>query len=284
MLPKDIWRPKGIVASGMDVQVYKQRIKEYWGRTPWEAYACTEFGGVAFQAWGETRSGLTMAPDSAFWEFMPEPEYRMWRQDPTYRPNTLLPNEVQPGKYVLVGSSLGGGPFIRYVLGDLIRVVALRDEELGIDLPQIVVESRVDGVISLGTMVVFTERSLWKAIGHLNLGSISWTACKEYSPNRGEPMLHLLIEGDGLSPERFSSELHEALIETNEEYAGFYDVMGTNPIKTTVLTPGTFQGYFDEKQAQGVDPGQLKPPRMQPTDQSIRSLLAVSAKLNGKVR
>ena len=42
MLPKDIWRPKGIVASGMDAHIYKQRIKELWGRDPLEAYACTE--------------------------------------------------------------------------------------------------------------------------------------------------------------------------------------------------------------------------------------------------
>ena len=44
MLPKDIWRPKGIVASGMDAHIYKQRIKELWGRDPLEAYACTEIG------------------------------------------------------------------------------------------------------------------------------------------------------------------------------------------------------------------------------------------------
>ena len=45
--------PKGIVAWGMDVQVYKQRIKALWRRDPLEAYACTEFGSIAYQAWGE---------------------------------------------------------------------------------------------------------------------------------------------------------------------------------------------------------------------------------------
>ena len=85
VLPKDIWRPKGIVASGMDVQVYTQRIKALWGRDPLEAYACTEFGSMAYQAWGEKRRGLTFVPDGAFWEFMPAADYHLWRQ---IRPTT----------------------------------------------------------------------------------------------------------------------------------------------------------------------------------------------------
>ena len=52
MLPKDIWHPKGVVASGMDVQVYRRRIKELWGRDPSEVYACTEFGADRFPGLG----------------------------------------------------------------------------------------------------------------------------------------------------------------------------------------------------------------------------------------
>ena len=90
---------------------------------------------------------------------MPEAEYRHWRTDPSYRPQTLLLNEVIPGKYVLVATSLGGGAFIRYVIGDLVRVTALGDDELGITLPQFVMESRADEVINIGSMFVLTERS-----------------------------------------------------------------------------------------------------------------------------
>ena len=57
ILPKDIWRPKGILATGMDVQAYAQRIKASWGRAPLEAYACTEFGTLAYQAWDENDQG-----------------------------------------------------------------------------------------------------------------------------------------------------------------------------------------------------------------------------------
>ena len=178
ILPKDIWRPKGILATGMDVQAYAQRIKAFWGRAPLEAYACTEFGTLACQAWDEKRSGLTLIPDAGFWEFMPVPEYHLWRADPTYKPALVLLDAVQPGEYVLTVTSLGGGPFVRYVIGDLIRVIALEDESLGIALPQIRVESRADSTINLGSMVVLTERAIWNALTLLDLGLTNWTRAK----------------------------------------------------------------------------------------------------------
>jgi hypothetical protein len=282
VLPKDIWRPKGIVASGMDVQVYKQRIKALWGRDPLEAYACTEFGSIAYQAWGEKRRGLTFVPDSAFWEFLPVADYRLWRQNPSYNPKTLLLDEVQPGEYVPVATSLGGGAFIRYVLTDLIKVISLADDEMGIKLPQIQVESRADNVINLGSMVVLSERALWQAIGQLDLGTVNWSARKEYGSDHREPTIRLYIEGANIKPEALATQIHEALIETHEDYASFNVIMGTNPIRITPLAPGTYEGYLLEKEAEAADLGQLKPPRMQPSDQVLKRLLAISAGLDGR--
>ncbi len=279
LLPKDVWHPKGIVASGMDVQVYKQRIKALWGCDPLEGYACTEFGTMAYQAWGEKRGGLTFVPDSAFWEFMPVADYLPWRQDPSFRPSLLSLSQVQPGEYVLVGTSLGGGAFVRYVIGDLIKVVALRNDELGIDLPQIRMESRVDGRINLGSMVVLTERALWNAFGRLDLGLLNWAARKEKDEKHKEPTLHLYIENSSIDPKRFRTDFHEALVETDEEYASFNAIMETNPIRVTLLAPGTYDKYFEARQAEGADLGHLKPPRMQPSDRVISSLLEISAGL-----
>ena len=281
LLPKDIWRPKGIVASGMDVQIYKQRIKSLWGRSPLEIYACTEFGSIAYQAWGEKRQTLTLVPHIAFWEFMPEAEYRRWRQEPTYQPQLLLFDEVDLGTYVMVGTSFGGGAFVRYVIGDLIRIVALRDDEHDINLPQMIVESRADDVINLGSMVVLTERSLWQAIGSLDLGTMNWTARKEYGPNREGPILRLYVEDADSDPESLSSEVNDALVETHEEYAWFHNSMGINPVRVTLLAPGTYQHYFEEQQAENADLGHLKPPRMQPKYEVVKKLLAISDRLNG---
>jgi len=279
MLPKDIWRPKGIVASGMDVQVYRKRIKDLWGRDPLEAYACTEVGAIAYQSWGEKRNRLTLVPDSAFWEFMPVAEYRQWQQNPTCQPKTLLLNEIKPGQYVLVLTSFSGGAFIRYVVGDLLRVAAMSDEEMGIKLPQFLVESRADDVIDLASMAVLTERSIWEAFGHLEVGSLEWTARKEYGGNRDNPTLHLYVEGKGIEAERLTKDLHAALVATDESYAGYDAILQNNPIRITMLTPGTFQGYMEEKQAADADLGQLKPPRMQPPPGVVERLMAISARL-----
>ena len=252
LLPKDIWRPKGIIATGMDVQVYSQRVKSLWGCAPCEAYACSEFGTMACQAWDEKRSGLTFNPDSVFLEFMPVADYLPWRQDPSFRPKLLPLSQVQLGEYVLVGTSLGGGAFVRYVIGDLIKVVAMRDDVLGIDLPQIRVESRVDGRINLGSMVVLTERALWDAFGRLNLGLMNWAARKEKDDSRREPTLHLYVENSKLDPERFRVDFHEALVETHEEYASSMPSWKSTD-QSHPPGPGTYDKYLMARQAEGAD-------------------------------
>ncbi len=282
LLPKDIWTPKGVVVSGMDVQVYKRRIEALWGITPLEAYACTEFGTIALQAWGAKSQGLTLVPDAAFWEFMPEAEYRIWQDDRTYRPATLLLDEVTLGRYVLVGTSFAGGAFVRYFLGDMIAVIALSDEVLGIELPQIVMESRADDIIDLASLVWLSERALWQAIGEMGSPIMDWTARKDYNA-RGDPMLHMYVETkESLDEGAFVIGLHNALVTCVEEYAAFYDMLKYNPVLLTRLTPGTFQAYLLQKQQEGADIGHFKPPRMQPQDKVFTKLLEISAKL-GKV-
>ena len=280
ILPKDIWKPRGIGASGMDVQIYRQRIRDYWGCDPLEVYACTEFGTVATQAWGNKRNGLTFVPDSAFWEFLPEEEYASWRQDSTYQPNTVLLDELQPGRYVLVGTSLAGGAFVRYIIGDLVRVISLRDDELGIQLPQLVMESRIDDVINLGSLVVLTERSIYQAIVYTGQDLIDWFVRKEFSTADKNPRLHFYVEGKQ-DPDQLSQDLHNALVNTHEEYQEFNQMMGDNLVVVTMLTPGTFHAYTEEKQAEGAELGQLKPVRVQPPEMIAQRLLSISAKLNG---
>ena len=89
ILPKDIWRPKGILATGMDVQAYAQRIKALWGRAPLEAYACTEFGTLACQAWDEKRTGLTLIPDCGVLGVHAGAGIPSVACDPTYKPALL---------------------------------------------------------------------------------------------------------------------------------------------------------------------------------------------------
>ena len=91
----------------------------------------------------------------SFLEFVPVDEYHRWTADTTYQPNTALLDEVEPGQsYVLVITNFHGGAFIRYVIGDMIKITSLRNENLNIDIPQMVFDRRVDNLmISLASPV-----------------------------------------------------------------------------------------------------------------------------------
>ena len=55
MLPKDLWSLKALIASGTDSNIYREKIKEMWGRYPLDAYGATEGVVIATQAWGLRR-------------------------------------------------------------------------------------------------------------------------------------------------------------------------------------------------------------------------------------
>jgi hypothetical protein len=279
--PRHFWNPKGITVGGMDVQIYRKRIESLWGVRVFEGYGCTEFGNIAVQSWGARSAGMIPSADCAFWEFLPEAEYQMWRADRGYQPVTYLTNELQPGRYVLVGTSLLGGVFVRYILGDLVRVLNVNDPELGIHLPQIVVESRADDLIDLGSMVLLTERSLWQAFAHLDLQTTDWVARKEILPAEG-PVVRIFIESNGHSRD-LAQDLHSALIETSDDYKTAFGITGGNPVRVSPLAPGTFKAYLESKRAEGAELGHLKPPRMQPSDAVMNRLLELSGK-NGTPR
>ena len=131
--------------------------------------------GAGLPGLGRETIGLTLIPDAGFWEFMPVPEYHLWRADPTYKPALVRLDAVQPGEYVLTVTSLGGGPFVRYVIGDLIRVIALEDKSSGHCPAADQGRSRADSTINLGSMVVLTERAIWNALTLLDLGLTKWT-------------------------------------------------------------------------------------------------------------
>ncbi len=278
--PRHFWSPKGITVGGMDVQIYRKRIESLWGVRVFEGYGCTEFGNIAVQSWGARSAGMIPSADCAFWEFLPELEYQQWRANRSYQPMTYLTNEVQPGRYVLVGTSLLGGVFVRYILGDLVRVLKTSDPELGIHLPQIVVESRTDDLIDLGSMVLLTERSLWQAFAHLDIESTNWVARKEILPAEG-PVVRIYIESDNGHFGSLAQDLHNALIETSEDYKTAFGITGGNPVRVSTLGPGTFKSYTDMKRAEGAELGHLKPPRLQPSEAVMKRLLELSA-ANGK--
>jgi len=274
ILPKDIWRPKGILVGGVDTVIYKDEVAHYWGSTPHELYAGTEALIYALQSW--TRKGLVFLPDTAFLEFIPYDESLEHRDDKNNQPSTVLLNEVEEGKlYELVITNFYGMPLLRYRLNDVIKVIAMKDEEAGIKLPQIAVQRRIGEIINLGGLCWLDEKTIWQAIVNTGIKYTEWTACKEY--DQGQSFLRILLE---LKEERETSEV-EAMVDQQLEiidtdYKDIHSYLSLQPVRVTLLSSGTFQRYREEKVREGADLAHLKPTHVNPPDMVIQRLNELS--------
>jgi hypothetical protein len=277
LLPKDLWKIRGIVTGGLDSSVYKEKIKEYWGRYPLDMYANTEGGVIATQTWDY--DGMTFIPNLNFLEFIPEKERLKWQLDHQYQPKTVLLDEVEAGEcYELIITNFHGGALVRYRVGDMIRITSLRNDNLKIGIPQMVFERRADDLLDFAT-IRLSEKTIWKAIEGIGLPYRDWVAFK----NPGELTLNLLIEP---ADERQINEhelektlYHQIIKEEIEAFSGsqaHQDAIKTTKleIKITVLPGGSFAGYTAQKRAEGADLAHLKPPHVNPPATALSALLA----------
>jgi hypothetical protein len=276
MLPKDVWSLKAIVTGGTDTSVFKEKIKELWGRYPLDIYACTEAGMIAMQTWDY--QGMTFLPYLNFLEFIPESECLKSREDREYKPEVLLLNEVKAGeKYEIVITSFLGGPFIRYRIGDLIKITALHDTQLGIDIPQMSFYSRIDDLLDIAGFTRLTESTIWQALEKANLQYSDWTIRKEIV-NR-QPELHLYLEPkeeSTISRDEIVLAVHNCLKELDTDYANLEAVTGLKPLNVTLVRHGAFAAYTQKQKAAGADLAHLKIPHINPSNSMLDLLLAKS--------
>jgi hypothetical protein len=272
LLPRDIWSVKAITAGGTDNIIYREKIKHLWGRYPLDTYGGTESMLIAMQTWDYDT--MTFIPYMNFLEFMPEKEWKKWQKDPSYQPDLLLLDEVQAGEiYVVVITNFLGGAFVRYSPGDAIMIKSLRNEKLNINTPQMLFDSRVDGIIDIAGFTRLTEKIVWQAIENSSLSYQDWAMRKEAA---GKPILHLYIEpkqGYSISETEAAKLIHEELKRLDNDYASLETMLGLNPLKVSVLSNGAFQAYISKQQAAGVDLAHLKPPHINPSEAVIDRLL-----------
>jgi len=273
MLPKDVWSLKGLIAGGGDSSVYQKKIKEMWGRPPLEIYACTEGMIIALQSWDY--QGLTFYPTYNFLEFIPEEESLRSRADPLYQPSTLLLNEVKPGEnYELVITNFHGGPFVRYKLGDMVKITAMRNEQLNIDIPQMVYHSRVDDMIDIAGFTRLTESVIWKAIENAGIAYEDWAARKEL---KDKPILCLYLEpraSNHLTADEVATLVHEQLSILDTPYSELESYLGLKPLEVTLVPQGAFNRYMLKQQAAGAELGRLKVSHINPTDDTVDFLVS----------
>ncbi len=286
MLPSDLWSLKVIASMGTDSVVYKDRIKALWGRAPLNIYGNSETVVVATQTWDY--DGMVFFPNLNFLEFIPEDEYVKRMLRPSYKPKTVLLDEVKAGKnYELVITNFHGSALVRYRLGDMIRVTALKNDKLGIALPQIVFERRCDDLIDLGFMRL-TERVLWQAIDRTGIPCKGWTARKEFEVREvgRTPVLYLYIElknGTTIDEKALANALYEEIKKVDdglyvyEDIESLENLIDFKPIKIILLPSGVFDGYKEHRKAEGASASHQRPPHINPPD-NILSLLGAKVK------
>jgi len=275
ILPKDLWPLKGLLCYGMDTNIYKQQIIHYWGKEPLELYGCTEVGMIAIQAWN--KKWLTFSPFAVFLEFIPEEEWLKNREDNSYQPPTILMDEVEPGKlYEIIITSFHGMPFLRYRLGDLIRIISLEDKEAGIKLPQMMFESRADSIIDISGFTRLDEKMIWQAIANTGMPHEDWAARKESALDK--PVIHIYIEPkDSIDAKDLECSIHEQLKSLDKDYNNLENMLGIKPIRVTTLSKGSFQNYLEEKRKAGAELAHFKPPHINASDSDIKTLLSLTS-------
>ncbi|MDD5081800.1 MAG: GH3 auxin-responsive promoter family protein [Dehalococcoidales bacterium] len=275
LLPRDVWTLKGLVSSGTDSQVYRERIKEMWGRYPLDVYGATECVMVAMQTWDY--GDMTFLPYFNLLEFMPEKDYARWALDHTYLPATRLLNEVVPGeRYVIVLTNFHGGAFVRYMLNDMVQITALRNARLNINIPQMIFYSRADNILDFGGASL-TEKVVWQAIENSGLDYVDWVARKE---KREGPILHIYLElrNGSRDIKEITTAIDKQLRLIKEDYASMVGAQGFNLLEVSLLPGGAFQGYIAKRQAAGSDPAHLKPPHINPADGVLSTLTGEESK------
>jgi hypothetical protein len=272
MLPGDLWPVKALIGWGTDTSIYRSLVYKYWGAYPYEFHGCTEAGIIALQSW--TRCGMTFIPHAGFFEFIPESERLKNRKDVYHEPRTVLLSGVRPGEcYELVITSFYGMPFIRYRLGHLVRIIALEDTEAGIYLPQMVYEGRADGLIDIAGFTRVSEKTVTEALACADVDCEGWTIRKEIK--EGKPALHLYIElNNGSAGTDLAPLLHNELMKADPGYHDLAAQMEIQPLHVTMLRPGTFRGYYREREQSGTSPALRRPPRVNATDDVIAGLLS----------
>lgn len=283
MLPKDLWDLKVIMGGGTDSAIFKSKVEGMWGRRPLELYGGTEGGVYATQTWDY--AGMTFVPNLNFLEFIPEDEHLKWQLDHSYTPKTVLLDELKPNQnYEIIITNFHGGTLTRFRVGDMLRIVSLRNEESRINLPQMVFYGRADYVIDIAGLGRLTERIIWEALENTGVPYVEWTARKEVLGDRA--VLHLYIEPRPANSmpkadiaRAFSRELQKLDKQYHHNPYNIYDSdseaaveANLRQVEVTLLPQGTFSNYLSQRQAEGADLGHLKPPHINASDNILAAL------------
>jgi hypothetical protein len=160
----------------------------------------------------------------------------------------------------------------------MIRITSLRNDKLGIDLPQMVFERRADDLLDFGVVRV-TEKSIWHAIESIGIPYEDWVACKD----SGSQVLDLSIElknGSSMGEEKIARAIRRQITmseDGNPDVVDDFDGYINFSVRVNLLPKGAFANYMSFRQAEGADLAHLKPPHVNPS-KHVLSLLQAQQK------
>ncbi|MDD6311356.1 MAG: GH3 auxin-responsive promoter family protein [Firmicutes bacterium] len=246
--PKDVFKLKGFVCTGTDASHYRERLTNAWGIDPIEIAAGTEATCIGSESL--MKRGMTLFPDACFYEFIPEQEYLKNLKDRSYKPNTVLMNEVTEGEnYEIVLSVLHGGAFMRYRIGDVYHCVSAASTG---ELPRFSFYDRIPSVIDIASFTRITETAIAETVRLSKLGIDDWIARKEFDRN-DNPYMHMYIEisedaqeSDVVSKRVLTEHLATYFKAFDSDYDDLKKLLNMEPLKITVLKHGTMKAFCRE--------------------------------------
>jgi phenylacetate-coenzyme A ligase PaaK-like adenylate-forming protein len=187
-------------------------------------------------------------------------------------------NQLEAGKlYEVVISHFYGMPLLRYPLIDLVIIVALRDDQTGIKLPQVSFQRRVDEAINIGGLVQLDEKTIWQAMTNAGIKFTEWTVYKEFDHDKA--YLKILIEVSDhyeVKAEEVEKAIDSQLTTIDTDYKDIRYYLGYHPVKVQFLSPKTFERYTEKKRREGASPMHHKPVHINPTEAIIQQVLGLS--------
>ena len=146
-------------------------------------------------------------------------------------------------------TTLKGGAFARYRIGDVFKCVTLERKEDDIKLPHFQYIDRVDPVIDLAGFTRITEATISEVIKLSKINIEHWFAVKRYDEQK-RPYMAMYIELNhaenviGLEDPDFIKEHLEVYFKyLDDDYKSLKKMLGIEPMKVHVLPTGTIKQY-----------------------------------------
>jgi hypothetical protein len=154
-------------------------------------------------------------------------------------------------------------------------VIDLKDNETGVNLPHIVFQRRIGETINLGGLADLDEKTIWQAIASTGIKYTEWSTCKEYAS--GQSYLRLYLEmKERKEAADIATMVDEQLKIIDTDYKDIESYLGIQPVRVTLLSPGTFERYMEERRKEGADFAHIKPAHVNAPESAIKRLLQLS--------